>query len=507
MTDSSELSTAEISGFVTSTAEEIERELGQKSYGPEKIDQLIEAEKSGRNRKTVLRKLKKERKQWKIDEDLEIAEEEIEGLREILEDLEEKEKIETGKEEHRDIGETELIELLGGTVEDLRDFVEEEKVEIQGLERILQGEKKVKDRKSAEKFLKRKIKERRIEKDAKKTEEDIERLEEDLKDLRKDEEASETFLEGREKKEDVQDSSAGDKSEEIEEQIEDNLEAIEEASDEEEQEEETDTKEDEAQESENGELEEKKEMAEGLDTEFSDEELEALSLDDLEELVKEEKRRKELISSLKDEGLEEEDLVNASNSDLEKLYSQVDEASGSGDSDDSGGSDDEERKSKEEIREEAEEDLEMLMGAGKERTEEGDDLDRLEAAQEKIKGLRGNLKNSVSRKDEEEESEKAFSGEKVMDKLESYEGLGDREAAVKTAHILKAYLEFRLGIDKEMTYDELADRLPVDEYSDMSELADFFNQMQRDEYTKNIHIGNMDEVIETSKSVIEELER
>jgi hypothetical protein len=58
-----------------------------------------------------------------------------------------------------------------------------------------------------------------------------------------------------------------------------------------------------------------------------------------------------------------------------------------------------------------------------------------------------------------------------------------------------------------MTYDELADNLPVGEYSEMEELADFFNQMQRDEYTKNIHIGNMEEVIDTAKSVIEELER
>lgn len=471
MTDSSELSTAEISGFVTSTGEEIERGLEEKDYGPGEINQLIEAEKNGKNRKTVLRKLKKKRKQWKIDEDLEIAEEEIEGLREILEDIEEKEKIDTGEEDRRDIGETELIEILGGTVEDLKEFVEEEKINIKGFERILEAEKKVKDRKSAEKVLERKIKERRIEEDARRTEKDIEKLEGDLESIREDEEASEPIME--EEKEES-DSEKEEKDEE-------NPEADE------------------------G-LEEKRELAEGLDTEFSDEELEALSMDDLEELVEEEKRREELISSLKDEGIEEEDLVNATNSDLEKLYSQVEEKSGS-EAGDSSSSDDEERKSKEEIREEAEEDLEMLMGAGKERVEEEEDLDRRAAAQEKIKGLRESLKNSISREDGGEESEAAFSGEKVMDKLESYEGLDDREAAVKTAHILKAYLEFRLGIDKEMTYDELADNLPVEEYSEMGELADFFNQMQRDEYTKNIHIENMDEVIETAKSVIRELER
>ena len=97
MTDSSKLSTAEISGFVTSTTEEIERELGDKDYRPEQLNQLIEAEKNGKDRKTVLRNLKKERKNWRIDEDLEIAEEEIEGLRDILEDLEEKEEIDTEK--------------------------------------------------------------------------------------------------------------------------------------------------------------------------------------------------------------------------------------------------------------------------------------------------------------------------------------------------------------------------------------------------------------------------
>lgn len=497
MTDSSELSTAEISGFVTSKLEDIERDLEEKDYKIEELNQLIEAEKNGKNRKTVLRKLKKKRKHWKIDKDLEVAEEEIEGLRDILEDLEEKEQIDTGERDRRDIGETELIEILGATVKELRKFVKEEEINIKGLERILEGEKKVKDRKSAKKFLERKIKERKIEKDAQETEKDIEKLEKDLESIRDDEETSETVLEETEEISEEEEKEKDRSQEDKEEKKEGSQDSGEE------KEEDEDKKD---KDSEDEGLEEKKELVEGLDTDFGDEELKALSLDDLKELVKEEKRREELISSLKDEGLDEDDLSNATNSDLEKLFSQVkDESESSEESEDSG---DEDVKSKEEIREEAEEDLEMLMGAGK-GTEESDDddLDRREAAEEKIKDLRENLKNSISREDEEDKSEAAFSGEKVVDKLESYEGLDDREAAVKTAHILKAYLEFSLGIDKEMTYDELADELPVEEYNDMDELADFFNQMQRDEYTKNIHIENMDEFIETVKSVIEELER
>lgn len=493
MTDSSKLSTAEISGFVTSTTEEIERELGEKDYRPEQLNQLIEAEKNGKDRKKVLKKLKDERKKWKIDEDLEIAEGEIEGLRDTLEDLEKKEEIDTREKDRRDIGETELIEILGATVKELRSFVEEEEINIEGLEQMLEGEKKVKDRKSAKEFLERKLKERRIEIDARETEKDVEKLEKDLEGIREDEEFSD-FVE--EEGEEI--SEEEDEEKEKEEKKEGSQASGE--------------KKEEMGKDESGEgpgedqgLEEKREMVEGLDTEFGDEELEALSPDDLEELVEEEKRREELISGLKDEGLDEDDLSNASNSDLEKLYSQVKDEQDSSQGSESSG--DEDMKSKEEIREEAEEDLEMLMGAGKERVEEEDDLGRREAAEEKIKGLRENLKNSISREDSEDESEAVFSSEKVVDKLESYEGLGDREAAVKTAHILKAYLEFRVGIDKEMTYDELADNLPVEEYSEMEELADFFNQMQRDEYTKNIHIGNMEEVIDTAKSVIEELER
>jgi hypothetical protein len=112
----------------------------------------------------------------------------------------------------------------------------------------------------------------------------------------------------------------------------------------------------------------------------------------------------------------------------------------------------------------------------------------------------------MSREDDGEEGDSgAFSDEKVLEKLDSYAELDDREAAVKTAHILKGYLEYRLGIDRELTYGELAEELPVEEYSGMEQVGEFLEQMQREEYTQSIHI-DVEDIIEDAEKAIRELE-
>ena len=70
---------------------------------------------------------------------------------------------------------------------------------------------------------------------------------------------------------------------------------------------------------------------------------------------------------------------------------------------------------------------------------------------------------------------------------------------------MKGYLEQRLGIEREMTYKELADKMPVEEDESIDELAEFFVKMHREQYTGTFNIEDADEIIDTCDRVIEKL--
>lgn len=484
------LSTGEISGIVTSQTDEVKKILEDNDYTRPELDQLIEAEKSGKDRKTVKNFLKEKKENLKVEKDLEEAEGEIEELEEILGRLEKDQDLEMeeiGEEE--DLDHEELIEILGMNVEDLKSYIEENKLDRKGLSKVLEGEKKIKDRKTVKEFLNRKIKNKKLEKDAKRTEEDLKELKEDVEDFEEDEELSglsSQLLENTHNKEHEADRT---KNETSEKDLEDE--------DEQDEAEEKDS-------SEEGSFERKKQISEGLEAEIGEEQLESMSLEDLEELKSEQERREKIISELSEEGLDEDDLENATTGDLEKLHNQVFRSEEGNQENNNEGS----GKSKEEIKEEAEEDLQMLQGAGKGSDEEDkDEEDKKEEAQEKIENLKTSIKEKFSRKENEEDDDgSGINRSSVKEKLDSYRGLNERESAVKTAHIMKGYLEYRLNIEREMTYAELAENLPSDEYEDMEVLSNFFKQMQEDEYTQNIRVDSIEDILDASLNVVDQLE-
>ncbi|MFT4892373.1 MAG: hypothetical protein ACI8Z7_000145 [Candidatus Nanohaloarchaea archaeon] len=251
------------------------------------------------------------------------------------------------------------------------------------------------------------------------------------------------------------------------------------------------------------EIKQKKELMDELGVEMDDEKLSEITLAQLRNLKDEKNERQQLISELKEHGVNEEMLRKSSNEDLKKLKSEI-ESQKEQQEEKTDRSDDEEP-TEEELKEEAEEDLEVLMGAVEEKEKEKDDdgsfmeyFDLKSEFSSKWEKLRGS--------DEEDENDKESKYEKVVGILESYRDLERRESAIKTAQVLKGYLEYLLEIDRELTYSELADSLEGLDNRDenVDTLIKFFRKMD-ESYRGEVRVNNVDEVIDTSEKVINDL--
>lgn len=503
------LSIGKISDITNSNAEEFSRKVKELDPTVDDLKALKEAEENGQNREELLTFLDNQLTSKNVSNYLGIAEQSIDNLDGLIRQIEDVEDIHHFEEKNIEIEQDDLIDLVGGTVQEMKDFVNEKKLTEKQLQNILDAEKRVKNRKTAKKFLRKSIRRQEIGKDVEDAREDLDSLEDDIEEI-KDDEDREIELEDPEK--DVENEEDGEKDTDRDEKEEENDETEDEEDIEEDTsgpEEEKNTEEDEVDEElEEGfgddeevesdddskdKFEDKKELVDDLDLDLSDEELEEVSLKQLKDIRDEKEHREELIDRLKGEGMDEEDLRDSSTSDLEKVVEGLDSSS------------EESQEEHEEMREEAEEDLEMLMGAVKDEEEEEEDSGK--DAREKFEDFTESIREKLHRSNEEgeEESSSGINAKNVQEVLDQYRELDAEEASVKTAHIMKGYLEQRLGIEREMTYKELADKMPVEEDESMDELADFFVKMHREQYTGTFNIEEADEIIDTCDRVIEKL--
>jgi len=90
--------------------------------------------------------------------------------------------------------------------------------------------------------------------------------------------------------------------------------------------------------------------------------------------------------------------------------------------------------------------------------------------------------------DDEETENSGFDKSKTIEVLESYSEGEDRDAAVKTAQVMKGYLEYALGIERELTYAELADEMESRELEseNIDTLIEFYRSMKISVYTGNV---------------------
>lgn len=454
--------------------EHIREEIDSRQVSTDDLEHLYRAEESGKERRSVLKLLRREIKHRKVAGVLDAAREDVETLEEALEKVKELEGVETGRSGFENLDSQEIIDLMAGDVKHMQEFLEEHRPNEDSLKQLLEAEKKLNGREEAIELIEDTIERERLEVNMAEAEEDIESLEESMERLQKTSEnvdppkEDEKEGESEEQKEEPEPENDEDKTEDKEETVDEYTEGDEEPS-------------------------EKEKLANELELDLTEEELESVSLEELKQVKKEKEKRENIIESLEDEGMEEDELRKASTDDLEKIKEEIEKSEEEKQA--------EEEKSKEEMEKEAEEDLQMLMGAGKNNEEDEDEVDetgRLESFKEK-------LNSGFNNEDSEEEDGSELDGKKFREVLKEYQDLGEKESIIKTAHITKGYLERELEIERELTYRELAEEIP-EESEELQKLSEMFKKLNKEQYTQNISL-NSEKFIETCRSAVKDLER
>ncbi len=292
------------------------------------------------------------------------------------------------------------------------------------------------------------------------------------------------------------------------------------------------------------EMQRKEEILEDIGVEMPMEELKEIDVEELEAIRDEKKEREELIEELQEHGLDEDELRSSSTSDLKMLkrdlsgtsmqeYQNILRQTPQQIQESVNEMDDldlerllelekqgqaraevldflhrEIEKMEENYEEEAEEDLEMLMGARNGKEEEKEKKKPTDSIGDRIADFRQQFKDAWDMRTSanSQSKEEAKRDQKVMNLLERYRRLGREESAVKTAQVMKGYLEYKLDIEHEMTYQELVENLGevADENQNIGTLIDFFESMQRQEYSGNI-TADMENVIDAAEQTVAEL--
>jgi hypothetical protein len=518
----SELDTTELIGLVEGTVSELKDYVRENNFSDPQLEQLLRAETASKDRKTAKKFLRKRIEDREFEQNTSNPSKDT--------SKEETEKLEA---EDTSLSREALLQMLGGTVEDVKEYVKENNPSDNELQSLLHAEKMVKDRKTVVKFLKSYSRKKELEEDFHKAETDMKELKEDLETIEENvlEEDVELELdqipEPADNKESEDESKEPEKEEtEVSEQTneesdsdseEDPGESEEEDSSEsgetDSEDDEEDSEQEEGQEAEDEEddlteMEKKRNILEDLEMELSEKELEQIGLEELEKLEKEKEKREQLIEKLSTK-FDREQLEKVTTKDLEKLSEEVgepEEISKQEAQRKEEAAKRQKEKDEKRLKEEAQQDLEMMMGAVKNEGETEDDsepgaVDQLKELPDKFKGILNRGGN------EEEEESTGFDRSKTIEVLESYSEAEDREAAVKTAQVMKGYLEYALGIDREMTYAELAEKMESQELEseNINTLIEFYRSMKISVYTGDVETDNIDEVIEAAKATVKEL--
>lgn len=493
--------------IIGGTIKDLKEYVEEENPDSKLLNRLLEDEKAAKNRKTAKKYLRKKIKEKKVGGDFKKARKELEDVQNTLEHIKRQEigAKDFGKEETKDIDSVKEIGLIEGDFEDVKEFVNDRNPSVEKAKELIEGEKKAQNRQSVKNLLNTFIRQKKLYKDINNAEYHIGKVREDFAEIEEESEyISPDLLNSYQPHEAVEEEEESSENDEVEESSEG------ESTEEKEQEkpennsreEKIDSSEEVDDEEKDSELEEKKALLKDLDVDMSDEKLKDIDKSQLKALKDEKSEREKLIDDLKEIGMDEDELRNSSTKDLKTLKEELDE-SGEDSQDEKEVSEDDSDKDEQELEEEAEEDLEMLMGSVKDNGSDEAGRDPLD----QLKDMKQQFKDLWNTPEKKEEEETGIDGEKVVELLDHYEGRPVKEQAIKTAHVMKGFLEYRMSIDREMTYEELAETLDEVEKAsdDIKVLQDFFERMSEDEYTDQIHVDNMDEVITSSKVVIEEL--
>jgi hypothetical protein len=497
----------EAAEFTQLNVDEAREQIGSASV--DDLEDMMRVEQKARDRKTVKEAIEDELHRRKVEESLSEAEHMLDEVARIFDDIEELEHLEP---ESNNLSEEDVIDFVTGNVDEAEKMLNNNSYSADELGELLRAEEAGKDRKTLSVTLHERIREAEETEEIEDSEQKLREIEEAIKEV----EAEEREGLG-ESTEEVRDSTEMDETEEEEsenkktknedaensrnsstQEAEGGQSPKEEGGRSEGQNEapgnEDEDGEEEPEEVENQKEFDKEKAIEELSDSFDRQKLENASASDLENLLAQERHRRDLIEELGAD-FEKERLKQATIDDLEALKEDVSEDA------DNGSQREESEKEEDEMKEEAEEDLKMLMGAAEGREEgESSEEGKVEKFKQNVHDRFESLTSPPSKGGNNTESR----SKQALELLESYRDLSQEEAAIKTAHIMKGYLEHVLSIQREMTYLELSRELE-DEDEVPDQLVNFFREMNKRQYTGNIQDLEVEEAIDNSVEAVEEL--
>lgn len=500
-----QLSIGEIVGAVSGTVEELEEYVTENALQAEQLDRLIEAEKNAKDRKTAIDFLNKKREQLEEEAKIGEAEKDIHEVEQILEEFK---RSDSSSANSHNLSASQAIKILSQQTEDVRSTLEKENFGLEDLKMLKRSEKSYKSRVSVLRKIDSEIKQVIRTKNISEAEEELQELEKTLSNIAStpgDQDTPKSREQTTEKSQEISEDSESDGTDKEKNPTRTSEEPSSEKVQESEQEESKDD-------SKSGGESDSAKTEEDINK-LTDEELREMIQGPAEEVLNkisekaanENQRaeikkqvRKIMVEELKDE-FPEQKLEKISTKDMLKIMAEIQQNQATDSA--SEVQDSEEQKDKEKMEEEAEEDLQMLMGAGISE----DDSETKKSKIPSIESVENQIKNRLSRKPEEDEEDKTkgIEKEQVLNLLEQYRKLPEREATVKTAHVIKGYVEYVKHVDRELTYSELADRLDESE-QEQRKLAGFLNDMSKSEYTGKLSIDSK-EFIQSSIEVAKEM--
>ncbi|MFB6199836.1 MAG: hypothetical protein ABEJ83_03080 [Candidatus Nanohaloarchaea archaeon] len=451
---SEEISEEKVVELVSGDVEGFKNFVEERDLSEEQLERLLKDEKKSKNRSTAKKLLKQEKKSLELGKRLENSKDEIDDIKKTLRRIKKDFQLSLDQDSEEEIDQMQVIELIEGDAEEFISFLKKHHLSTEQLENLLESEKRAKNRKTVKNHLRSLKKRKKLVDDIQNALDHLEATGSSIDDIKEDS----NFIVPENEENEPLNEETGEKTEEKSE------------------EEETDSSE---------ELPEQPGDSE-KDRERSQENIEKQPSRDSRDVEKvEADERQEILDFLAKHGVDISELQNSSLEDLKKLKKEFE--------------DDEQKKSRQEIEEEAEEDLEVITGAVRDKKE-----DEESGAGQKIEEFKERLHELVETP-ESLKSSKKFDKQQTLKILENYRSLDNREKAVKTAHLMKGFLEYQFGIQRELTYSELAEEIEGTENEDLKKLESFFQVMSQHQYLENVKVENVDDVIDLSERVVREL--
>ncbi len=182
-----ELDAETLGALVTGSREEVADYLSDAELPLGDMEALRQAESAGRARDRVLQMIDDHLVAATVARELDVAERDVADVKSIIDRVADLEEVDGDlPDEYDTLDQDAVLDLMGGTIDDMRTFLEEHALSASQLAYLLEAEQKVKDRKTAKRMLRDAMHDQVLAEDMARVKEDIDSLRTDMSDLEAD---------------------------------------------------------------------------------------------------------------------------------------------------------------------------------------------------------------------------------------------------------------------------------------------------------------------------------